>query len=97
MLYSRQGREERHHAYCENGRDHDRANGRGHGSDRDRDRGHVSEALHAHGHSLGGRAYRRGCARHGYVHDVRRANRRVSANDHDLPHSGWWMIRETWS
>ena len=95
----RQGREERHHAYYENGRDrvrvsdHENGSGRGRG----RDRGHGSESPHAHDRSVGGRAHRRGCAHHGYDRDVHRATRHVNANDHDQPHSESWMIRETWS
>jgi hypothetical protein len=98
ILYSRQGREGTHRAYCENGRDRvrvsDHENGSGRGRARGRDRAHGSEFPHAHGHSLGGRAYRRGCARDGYDRHDPRVNRHVSADDHDRSHSGSWMIRE---
>lgn len=71
----------------------DYENGRGRGSDR----GHGSEFPHVHGRNVGGRAHRRGCARHGYAHDVHRAARHVNVNDRDWPRSEWWMIRGTWS
>jgi hypothetical protein len=54
--------------------------------DRGRDRAHGSGFPHAHGHSLGGRAYRRGCARHGYDRDDPRVNRHVSANGRHPTH-----------
>jgi hypothetical protein len=58
-----------------------------------RDRSHGNEFPHAHGHSLGGPASRRGCARDGYDRDDPRLNRHASAHGRDPTHLEWRTTR----